>query len=139
MIPLLKKLLGTRNDRLLKQYRKVVQKINALEPAMKELSDEQLAAKTPEFKERLANGEKLNSILPEAFAVVREASSRVLGMRHFDVQMIGGIVLHHGRHQSPGVGLQPGRRTGMPGRGVWRKHADQRADQRRTAYYRRCL
>ena len=97
MIPLLKKLLGTRNDRLLKQYRKVVQKINALEPAMKELSDEQLAAKTPEFKERLANGEKLNSILPEAFAVVREASSRVLGMRHFDVQMIGGIVLHHGK------------------------------------------
>lgn len=97
MISLLKKLIGTRNDRLLKQYRKLVQKINLLEPALQELSDEQLAAKTPEFKERLANGEKLNTLLPEAFAVVREASKRVLGMRHFDVQLIGGIVLHYGK------------------------------------------
>ncbi len=97
MISLLKKLIGSRNDRLLKQYRKLVQKINALEPSMKELSDEQLAQKTAEFKERIANGSSLNSLLPEAFAVVREASYRVLGMRHFDVQLIGGIVLHNGK------------------------------------------
>lgn len=97
MISLLKKLIGSRNDRLLKQYRKLVQKINTLEPSMKELSDEQLAQKTVEFKERIANGASLNSLLPEAFAVVREASSRVLGMRHFDVQLIGGIVLHNGK------------------------------------------
>lgn len=97
MISLLKKLIGSRNDRLLKQYRKIVQKINALEPSMKELSDEQLAHKTTEFKERIAQGASLDSLLPEAFAVVREASLRVLGMRHFDVQLIGGIVLHNGK------------------------------------------
>lgn len=97
MISLLKKLIGSRNDRLLKQYRKIVQKINALEPSMKELSDEQLAHKTTEFKERIASGASLDSLLPEAFAVVREASLRILGMRHFDVQLIGGIVLHNGK------------------------------------------
>ncbi|NEN75669.1 preprotein translocase subunit SecA [Pelistega sp. NLN82] len=97
MISLLKKLVGSRNDRLLKQYRKIVQKINALEPSMQALSDEQLANKTAEFKERIANGESLNALLPEAFAVVRESSLRVLGMRHFDVQLIGGIVLHNGK------------------------------------------
>ncbi|WP_293759795.1 preprotein translocase subunit SecA [uncultured Aquitalea sp.] len=94
---LLKKVFGSRNDRLLKQYRQEVARINALEPDMKALSDEALAAKTAEFKERIANGESLDRILPEAFAVCREASVRVLGMRHFDVQMIGGMVLHNGK------------------------------------------
>lgn len=94
---LAKKVFGSRNDRLLKQYRKTVAKINALEPRLQELSDEALQAKTPEFKQRLANGESLNDILPEAFAVCREAGRRVLGMRHFDVQLIGGMVLHDGK------------------------------------------
>ncbi|HLX24778.1 MAG TPA: DEAD/DEAH box helicase, partial [Usitatibacter sp.] len=93
----LKAIFGSRNDRLLKQYRKSVEQINALEPAMEKLSDEQLAAKTPELKKRVAEGAALDSILPEAFAVVREASKRVLGMRHFDVQMVGGIALHQGK------------------------------------------
>ncbi|ETD72327.1 preprotein translocase subunit SecA [Pelistega indica] len=97
MISLFKKLVGSRNDRLLKQYRKLVQKINSLEPSIQALSDADLAAKTAEFKQRLADGSSLDSLLPEAFAVVREASSRVLGMRHFDVQLIGGIVLHNGK------------------------------------------
>ena len=91
---LLKKIFGSRNDRLNKQYQQNVARINALEPAMVALSDEQLRAKTDEFKARLAKGETLDSLLPEAFAVVREAGKRVLGMRHFDVQMIGGMVLH---------------------------------------------
>jgi preprotein translocase subunit SecA len=94
---LLKKIFGSRNERLVKQYSQTVGKINALEPAMQALSDEQLQAKTGEFKERLARGESLEALLPEAFAVVREAGRRVLGMRHFDVQMIGGMVLHHGK------------------------------------------
>ncbi len=93
----LKAIFGSRNDRLLKQYRKSVEQINALEPAIQKLSDEQLAAKTPELKKRVAEGAALDSILPEAFAVVREASKRVLGMRHFDVQMVGGIALHQGK------------------------------------------
>jgi preprotein translocase subunit SecA len=88
---------GSRNERLLKQYRGIVAKINALEPAMQALSDEQLKAKTAEFKERLAQGATLDSLLVEAFAVVREASVRVMGMRHFDVQLIGGIALHQGK------------------------------------------
>ena len=92
-----KKIFGSRNDRLLKHYRKIVSKINNLEPEIKALSDEQLQAKTAEFKQRLANGETLDDILPEAFAVCREASVRVLGMRHFDVQLIGGMVLHDGK------------------------------------------
>ena len=92
-----KKIFGSRNDRLLKHYRKIVAKINSLEAETKALSDEQLQAKTAEFKQRLANGETLDDILPEAFAVCREASVRVLGMRHFDVQLIGGMVLHDGK------------------------------------------
>src|SRR5580692_10936848 len=85
------------NDRALKSYQRRVPKIGDLEPAMRELSDDALAAKTVEFRERLANGEKLDQLLPEAFAVVREASQRTLGQRHFDVQLIGGMVLHEGR------------------------------------------
>ena len=92
-----KKIFGSRNDRLLKQYRKSVAKINALESEMQALSDESLQAKTAEFKQRLANGQTLDDILVEAFAVCREASRRVLGMRHFDVQLIGGMVLHDGK------------------------------------------
>jgi len=94
---LLKKIFGSRNDRLIRQYSQTVRAINALEPEISALSDEQLRAKTAEFKERVANGEPLDSILPEAFAVVREAGKRVHNMRHFDVQLIGGMVLHHGK------------------------------------------
>ncbi|MBK6401708.1 MAG: preprotein translocase subunit SecA [Rhodocyclaceae bacterium] len=94
---LLKKIFGSRNDRLIKQYSQAVAKINAFEPALEALSDEQLRAKTDEFKGRLANGEALDNLLPEAFAVVREAGKRALGMRHFDVQMIGGMVLHYNK------------------------------------------
>lgn len=94
---LVKKFVGTANDREIKALMPIVAKINSLEPQIKALSDEQLKAKTPEFRERLAKGESLDSILPEAFAVCREASWRVLGMRHFDVQLIGGMVLHHGK------------------------------------------
>ncbi len=88
---------GTSNDRSLKAYQRRVPEINKLEPAMQALSDEGLAAKTAEFRARLAEGATLDSLLPEAFAVVREASVRVLGMRHFDVQLIGGMVLHDGK------------------------------------------
>ena len=94
---LAKKVFGSRNDRLLKQYRKTVAKINALEAQMQESDDAALQAKTAEFKQRIAEGADLDSILPEAFAVCREASRRVLGMRHFDVQLIGGMVLHYGK------------------------------------------
>ncbi|HZP65301.1 MAG TPA: preprotein translocase subunit SecA [Rudaea sp.] len=88
---------GSRNERLLKQMSKTVAKINALEPGLKALSDSELKAKTPYLKERLAKGETLEAILPEAFAVVREASRRVLGLRHYDVQLIGGMVLNSGK------------------------------------------
>ncbi|WP_169295356.1 preprotein translocase subunit SecA [Advenella sp. EE-W14] len=97
MISILKKLVGSRNDRILKQYRKIVAKINALEKTVSALSDEELSAKTPEFRARLEKGESLNDLLPEAFAVTREASRRILGMRHFDVQLLGGIALHNGK------------------------------------------
>jgi len=97
MISLLKKIIGSRNDRLLKQYRRQIAQVNALEAAMAALSDEELAARTPEFRQRLADGATLDALLPEAFAVVREAGKRVFQMRHFDVQLIGGIVLHHGK------------------------------------------
>jgi len=90
----LKKLFGSRNDRLLRQYSAQVARINALEAKMQALSDADLAARTPAFKARLANGEPLDSLLPEAFAVVREAARRMLGLRHFDVQLIGGMVLN---------------------------------------------
>ncbi len=93
---LLTKIVGTQNDRELKRLRPRVAEINAFEPAIKALSDDQLKAKTAEFKTRLANGETLDDLLPEAFAVVREAGRRVLQMRHYDVQMIGGMVLHNG-------------------------------------------
>lgn len=92
-----KKLFGSRNDRLVKQYAQKVQQINALEPAMQALSDEALRAKTAEFKQRYTAGETLDQLLPEAFAVVREGGQRALGMRHFDVQLIGGMVLNAGK------------------------------------------
>ncbi len=88
---------GSQNERDIKKIRPVVDKINALEPEIQKLTDEELKAKSSEFKERIANGEKLNSILPEAFACVREASKRTIGLRHFDVQMIGGYILHQGK------------------------------------------
>ena len=94
---LLTSVFGSRNERLLKQLQKLVDKINALEEQMKALSDAELQAKTPEFQQRIAKGETLDQILPEAFAVCREASVRVLGMRHYDVQLIGGMVLHMGK------------------------------------------
>ncbi len=94
---LLKKVFGSRNDRLLRQYMHSVRAINALEAETAKLSDDALRAKTADFKQRHANGETLDQLLPEAFAVVREAGKRVLGMRHFDVQMVGGIALHQGK------------------------------------------
>jgi preprotein translocase, SecA subunit len=97
MVSLLKALFGSRNDRILKEYRRRVTQINSLEPQFAALSDDQLRAKTGEFRQRLEQGVKLDDLLPEAFAVVREASKRVFGMRHFDVQMLGGIALHNGK------------------------------------------
>ena len=94
---LFKKIFGTENDRFLKSIRPTIAKINELESSLTNLSDAELAAKTADFKQRIANGETLDSVLPEAFAVVREAGKRVLGMRHYDVQLVGGIVLHKGR------------------------------------------
>ena len=94
---ILRKIFGSRNDRLLKQYQREVVAINALEPAMKGLSDAQLRDKTAEFKQRVAAGATLDELLPEAFAVVREAGVRSLGMRHFDVQLVGGMALHRGK------------------------------------------
>ena len=94
---LITKLFGTYSQRELKSIYPIVDKITALEPEYKALTDAQLQAKTPEFKERLANGETLDDILPEAFAAVREAADRVLGMRPYPVQLVGGIVLHQGR------------------------------------------
>ena len=101
---LLTQIFGSRNQRLLKQYQKTVRQINALEPRMEALSDADLQAKTPYFKDRVAKGETLDAILPEAFAVCREAAKRVLKMRHFDVQMIGGMVLHEGKIAEMGTG-----------------------------------
>ncbi len=95
--PLLRKLFGSKNEREVKRMQKAVLAINALEERMIALSDEQLTAKTAEFKERLAKGETLDQLLPEAFAVAREAGKRVMGMRHFDVQLIGGMTLHDGK------------------------------------------
>ncbi len=94
---LLTRVFGSRNERQLRQLNRIVAKINALEPEIQKLSDDQLKAKTPEFRERIAAGEALDKVLPEAFAVCREASQRVLGMRHYDVQLIGGMVLHLGK------------------------------------------
>ena len=91
------KIFGTYSERELKRVRPIADKVLALDPDMQKLSDAELKAKTAEFKERLKNGETLDDLLPEAFAVMREASWRVLGMKHFPVQVIGGIVLHQGR------------------------------------------
>ncbi|NBS97320.1 MAG: preprotein translocase subunit SecA, partial [Betaproteobacteria bacterium] len=88
---------GSRNDRLLRDSRRVVERINALEAQLTPLTDQALAARTADFRQRVANGETLEALLPEAFATCREASRRVLGMRHFDVQLIGGMTLHAGR------------------------------------------
>jgi preprotein translocase subunit SecA len=94
---LLKKVVGSKNERELKRLQPLVERINALEPQMVALSDQSLAAKTVEFRQRFTLGASLDDLLPEAFAVVREAGKRVLGMRHFDVQLIGGMVLHAGK------------------------------------------
>src|SRR5450432_3184104 len=94
---LLAKVVGTQNERELKRLRPLVTEINALEPSIQPLSDEELRGKTADFRARLAQGTPLDELLPEAFAVVREAGRRVLNMRHFDVQMIGGMVLHQGK------------------------------------------
>ncbi|EJO4030786.1 preprotein translocase subunit SecA [Vibrio cholerae] len=94
---LLTKVIGSRNDRTLRRLRKIVKEINNYEPAFEALSDEELKAKTVEFRQRIEQGENLDQLLPEAFATVREASKRVFGMRHFDVQLIGGMVLHDGQ------------------------------------------
>src|SRR5437773_6169180 len=98
MIPnILTKIFGSRNERLLKTYGQVVRQINVLEPAISALSDEELRGKTGALRQRVDNGEELDSVLPEAFAIVREAGKRTLQMRHFDVQLIGGIALHQGK------------------------------------------
>jgi preprotein translocase subunit SecA len=96
-IPFLTKIFGSRNDRLLKTYRKTVERINALEAGLESLSDDELRAKTQSFRDRAAAGESLDALLPDAFAVVREGSKRVMKMRHFDVQLAGGIALHNGK------------------------------------------
>ncbi len=121
----LTQIFGSRNQRLLKQYQKTVRQINALEPQMEKLSDAELQGKTPEFKSRLAGGQSLDDILPEAFAVCREAAKRVLKMRHFDVQLIGGMVLHQGKIAEMGTGegktlmaTLPVYLNGLAGKGV---------------------
>ncbi len=128
-----KKIFGSRNDRLLKQYRKSVARINALEEQMQALSDADLQAKTAEFKQRLADGQTLDGILPEAFAVCREASRRTLGMRHFDVQLIGGMVLHDGKiaEMRTGEAQNPGRHP--------RRLSQRAGKQRRARRYRQRL
>jgi preprotein translocase subunit SecA len=100
----LTQIFGSRNDRQLKQYRKTIAKINALEPSLESLSDEQLKNKTQEFKDRVTKGESLDDLLPEAFAVVREGSKRIMKLRHFDVQMLGGMSLHNGKISEMGTG-----------------------------------
>src|SRR5438876_2668278 len=94
---LLAKVVGTQNDRELNRLRPIVAEVNALAPAIQSLSDDQVSAKTAELKQRVSNGEPIDDLMPEAFAVVREAGRRVLTMRHFDVQLIGGAVLHKGK------------------------------------------
>ncbi|HOZ65814.1 MAG TPA: preprotein translocase subunit SecA, partial [Burkholderiaceae bacterium] len=100
----LTKIFGSRNDRQLKQYKKTVAQINAMEASLESLSDEQLKNKTTEFKDRAAKGESLDALLPEAFAVVREGSKRIMKMRHFDVQLLGGMSLHNGKISEMGTG-----------------------------------
>ena len=122
---ILSKIVGTKNERELKRLTPRVAQVSALEPAMRALSDAQLQAKTPEFKERLARGTPLDDLLPEAFAVVREAARRVLDMRHFDVQLIGGMVLHEGKIAEMATGegktlvaTLPAYLNGLLGKGV---------------------
>ena len=122
---ILRSIFGSRNERLLKRMRKTVEAVNALEPALATLTDTELAAKTVEFRTRLAQGATVESLLPEAFAVVREVGKRVLNMRHFDVQLIGGIVLHQGRIAEMRTGegktlvaTLPAYLNALPGRGV---------------------
>ena len=100
----LSKIVGSRNDRLIKKYSSQVAKINSLEEDMQSLSDDELSSTTSKLKQRIQNKESLDSILPEAFAVVREASQRTLGLRHYDVQLIGGMVLHEGCISEMGTG-----------------------------------
>ena len=97
MLQALTRVFGSRNDRLVKNYTRLVREATALEPALQGLSDEALRAKTDEFRARLKQGEKLDQLLSEAFAVVREAARRTLKMRHFDVQLVGGMALHQGK------------------------------------------
>ena len=98
MLPkLLTQIFGSRNDRLLKQYRRVVERVTALEVQFEKLSEDDLRGKTAEFRQRVAAGTSLDDLLPEAFAVVREAGKRFMRMRHFDVQLIGGMALHNGK------------------------------------------
>ena len=122
---IIKKIVGSKNERELKRLWPIVERIGAMEPEMQQLSDDQLRNKTSEFKERFAKGESIDSILPEAFAVCREAGKRVLGMRHFDVQLIGGMVLHSGKiaEMKTGEGKTlvatlPAYLNGITGRGV---------------------
>lgn len=122
---LLTKVIGSRNDRTLRRLRKIVKEINNYEPAFEALSDEELKAKTVEFRERLEQGESLDKLLPEAFATVREASKRVYGMRHFDVQLIGGMVLNAGQIAEMRTGegktltaTLPAYLNALPGKGV---------------------
>lgn len=100
----LTQIFGSRNDRLLKTFRKSIERINAMEAQLEKLNDEQLRAKTREFIDRVSKGETLDAILPEAFAVVREGSKRVMKMRHFDVQLLGGMALHNGKISEMGTG-----------------------------------
>ena len=97
MVSMIGKILGDSSERVAKKFRPIVEEINSLEPELAKLSDGQLGAKTQEFKARLEGGEALDDLLPEAFAVVREAAKRTLGERHYDVQLMGGIVLHQGK------------------------------------------
>ncbi len=122
---LLTKVIGSRNDRTLRRLRKIVKQINNYEPQFEALSDEELKAKTVEFRERLDKGENLDHLLPEAFATVREASKRVFGMRHFDVQLIGGMVLNSGQIAEMRTGegktltaTLPAYLNALPGKGV---------------------
>lgn len=103
-INILTKIFGSRNDRQLKKYRQTVNQINAMESNLETLSDEELRSKTTSFKERSLKGEALDQLLPEAFAVVREGSKRVMKMRHFDVQLLGGMALHFGKISEMGTG-----------------------------------
>ena len=121
----LTKLFGSRNDRLLKQYRKTVARINAMEPDYEKLTDDELRGKTLEFKERATKGESLDDLLPEAFAVVREGSKRIMKMRHFDVQLLGGMALHYGKIAEMRTGegktltaTLPGYLNALSGKGV---------------------